>query len=118
MMAAVSTLPANENSYGFEVKWDGMRAIAHCEPGGFWLQTRTLRDITDGFPDRRLRPLVRKTSPLADASLPRGAVFVRPQLVGEFSFAEWTQGRLRQPSFLGLREDKPAADVVRERVSR
>jgi bifunctional non-homologous end joining protein LigD len=68
--------------------------------------------------DRRLRPLVRKTSPFADARLPRGAVFVRPQLVGECSFAEWTsQGRLRQPSFLGLREDKPAADVIRERVS-
>jgi bifunctional non-homologous end joining protein LigD len=312
MMAALAALPADDGSYGFEVKWDGMRAIADCEPRGFWLQTRTLRDITGGFPeldglqselgprnavvdgeivafdtegrpsfqrlqarvhladraqvslaaerqpvmymifdllcldgdslmdmdyrhrraelvglnpsgpawqvpatlegagadvlaesretglegiiakrfdsvyqpghrgrewlkiknvlrqefvvggftagegrrkhsigallvgyhengrldyagkvgtgytdadlamlDRRLRPLVRKTSPFADARLPRGAVFVRPQLVGEFSFAEWTsQGRLRQPSFLGLREDKPAADVVRERVSR
>src|SRR3954447_25050956 len=51
MMAALSALPADEDSYAFEVKWDGMRAIAHCEPGGLWLQTRTLRDITGGFPE-------------------------------------------------------------------
>jgi ATP-dependent DNA ligase len=51
MMAALSALPADEDCYAFEVKWDGMRAIAHCEPGGLWLQTRTLRDITGGFPE-------------------------------------------------------------------
>jgi bifunctional non-homologous end joining protein LigD len=100
----------------------GALLVGYHENGRFVYAGKVGTGYTDAdlaMLDRRLRPLVRKTSPFADASLPRGAVFVRPQLVGEFSFAEWTsQGRLRQPSFLGLREDKPAADVVRERVSR
>ena len=45
-------------------------------------------------------------------------MWVEPRLVGEVSFTEWTSaGRLRHPSFHGLREDKPAGDVVRERPS-
>jgi bifunctional non-homologous end joining protein LigD len=41
---------------------------------------------------------------------------VKPELVAEVAFTEWTaDGRLRHPSFKGLREDKPAAQVVRER---
>jgi bifunctional non-homologous end joining protein LigD len=42
--------------------------------------------------------------------------WVRPALVAEVKFAEWTsKGELRQPVYLGLRTDKPAKDVVRER---
>ncbi len=45
----------------------------------------------------------------------RGAVWVRPRLVAQVRFAEWTsEGRLRQPSFQGLREDKKPRDCVRE----
>ncbi|HVT29526.1 MAG TPA: non-homologous end-joining DNA ligase, partial [Lacipirellulaceae bacterium] len=45
----------------------------------------------------------------------RGVTWVKPKLVGEVEFSEWTSdGRLRQPSFQGLREDKPAEEVVRE----
>ena len=45
----------------------------------------------------------------------RRAHWVRPDLVGEVSFTEWTRdGTLRHPSFQGLREDKRARDVVRE----
>ncbi len=41
---------------------------------------------------------------------------MRPELVAEVEFTEWTQdGRLRHPSFKGIREDKAAAEVVRER---
>jgi bifunctional non-homologous end joining protein LigD len=41
---------------------------------------------------------------------------VKPSLVAEVKFAEWTsKGELRQPVYLGLRSDKPATDVVRER---
>ena len=40
----------------------------------------------------------------------------RPELVAQIGFAEWTSdGRLRQPRFLGLRDDKRPAEVVRER---
>jgi bifunctional non-homologous end joining protein LigD len=45
----------------------------------------------------------------------RGVTWVKPELVGEVEFTEWTSdGHLRHPSFQGLREDKPAKDVVRE----
>jgi bifunctional non-homologous end joining protein LigD len=41
--------------------------------------------------------------------------FVAPELVAEVAFSEWTRdGRLRHPSFLGLRTDKDPGEVVRE----
>jgi bifunctional non-homologous end joining protein LigD len=46
----------------------------------------------------------------------RRAHWVRPELVGEVTFTEWTRdGTLRHPSFEGLREDKPARAIVREK---
>jgi bifunctional non-homologous end joining protein LigD len=64
-----------------------------------------------------LGPLRRDGSPFAPggAKIPRGAVFVEPQLVAEVEFREWTQGgQLRAPSYKGLRDDKPADLVVAE----
>src|SRR4029077_3394824 len=50
-----------------------------------------------------------------DAPRDRAATWVRPRFVVQVAFAEWTaDNRLRHPSFLGLREDKGVADVVRE----
>lgn len=64
----------------------------------------------------RLDRLERETSPLADPPPGRGLHWVRPALVAEIGFTEWTeQGRLRHPRFLGLRADKEASEVVRER---
>ena len=64
-----------------------------------------------------LKPLARGRTPFAGRQPARGAHFVEPTLVCEVEFGEWTRdGRLRHPRFQGLREDKPAADVVRERV--
>jgi bifunctional non-homologous end joining protein LigD len=64
----------------------------------------------------RLRTLEIGESPFADARpIPRGTHWTRPKLVAQVGFAEWTaDGRLRQPRFLGLRDDKHPADVVRE----
>ncbi len=46
----------------------------------------------------------------------REARYVAPKLVCEIEFTEWTpDGRLRHPSFQGLREDKPAAEIGRDR---
>ncbi|MGV1049665.1 MAG: non-homologous end-joining DNA ligase [Solirubrobacterales bacterium] len=51
----------------------------------------------------------------AGSGLPRNARWVEPRLVGEFAFGEWTRdGKLRHPRYLGLRDDKPAGEVVRE----
>lgn len=49
------------------------------------------------------------------AAVMRTVGWVRPELVCQIKFSEWTEdGSLRQPVFLGLRRDKPAKDVVRE----
>lgn len=65
---------------------------------------------------RLLAPLARRTSPFSGRQPAKGAHFVEPQLVCEVEFGEWTRdGRLRHPSYEGLREDKPAVEVVRER---
>jgi bifunctional non-homologous end joining protein LigD len=71
----------------------------------------TLRELSE-----RLAPLVRGTSPFAAGKgIPRAATWVEPELVAQIGFMEWTaDGRLRHPSFLGLRFDKPARGVVRE----
>ncbi|HET9077326.1 MAG TPA: non-homologous end-joining DNA ligase [Acidimicrobiales bacterium] len=78
--------------------------------------------VGTGFDERTLRSLHtrmvalgRETSPFADLAHQRGAHWVRPELVAEVAFTEWTRdGRLRHPSFLGLRPDKEPGQVVRE----
>jgi bifunctional non-homologous end joining protein LigD len=70
----------------------------------------TLRDLS-----ARLAPLRREASPVADAVREPHATWVEPQLVAQVGFSEWTRdGKLRHPRFLGLRDDKPASEVVRE----
>ena len=67
---------------------------------------------------RRLTALEQPKSPFKQARIPgiTRVHWVRPELVGEVEFTEWTSdGRLRHPSFQGLREDKSPRDVVRER---
>ena len=56
--------------------------------------------------------------PFGRGALPRSGVhWVRPELVGQVGFSEWTTaGQLRHPRFLGLRRDKDAAAVSRERA--
>jgi DNA ligase D-like protein (predicted ligase) len=68
----------------------------------------------------RLRKLETSKSPFVDARpIPRGTHWTRPELVAQIGFAEWTaDGRLRQPRFLGLRDDKDPAEVVKEQASR
>jgi bifunctional non-homologous end joining protein LigD len=56
---------------------------------------------------RRLRPLARKTSAFASPPREKGAVSVAPRLVAQVAFQEWTaDAKLRQPVYLGLRDDK------------
>jgi bifunctional non-homologous end joining protein LigD len=62
---------------------------------------------------RKLSPLRRSTSPFVDAPRSAGvATWVKPLLVAQVRYNEMTEaGILRQPSFLGLRDDKAARDV-------
>ena len=68
----------------------------------------------------RLRPLRRDTSPFREVpKMPKvrksDVIWVEPKLIAQVEFAEWTHdGRLRSPSYKGLREDKTATDVRRE----
>jgi bifunctional non-homologous end joining protein LigD len=48
-------LPIDESGWTFEMKWDGIRALAYCDGGQLRLETRTLRDVTVSWPE--LRPL-------------------------------------------------------------
>lgn len=93
---------------------------------GYYDQTGGLRyagKVGTGFNERTLREIHDALSELAVDESPfaervperRGVHWARPELVGEVSFTEWTSdGRLRHPSFKGLRTDKDARTVVRE----
>jgi len=82
--------------------------------------------VGTGFDDATLQELrarfdglERRAPPVVDppkGARARGVHWIDPRLVAEVSFTQWTKdGRLRHPVFKGLREDKPAKDVVRER---
>ena len=64
----------------------------------------------------RLDALAIATTPFTRAvGLPRAAHWVRPELVVQVAFMEWTRhGKLRHPRLIGMRDDKAARDVVRE----
>ena len=51
MMARTGTLPRDDEHWAFEVKWDGVRAICHSEPGRMRLHSRNLLDITPRYPE-------------------------------------------------------------------
>lgn len=88
---------------------DGFVFAGHVGTG---FTERALADMS-----RRLAPLHRNTSPY-DTPVPRadakGAQWVEPVLVGTVAYTEWTSdGRLRHPSWKGLREDIEASEVTR-----
>ena len=89
-------------------------ALRYAGKVGTGFKRDTLRDLSE-----RLARLVREGSPFApEKGIPRAATWVEPELVAQIAFMEWTSdGRLRHPSFLGLRADKRARDVVRESPS-
>ena len=96
---------------------------------GYYDESGTLRyagKVGTGFDQHtlkelgaRLRELEQDGSPFEPFKpIPPGTHWVGPELVAQIGFAEWTRdGRLRHPRYLGLRDDKPARDVVRERPS-
>lgn len=86
-------------------------ALVYAGKVGTGYDEATLRDL-----GARLRRLARSSSPFDRGRPPeRGTHWVQPKLVAQFGFTEWTRdGKLRHPRYLGLRNDKPAREVVRE----
>ncbi|HNM84586.1 MAG TPA: ATP-dependent DNA ligase [Mycobacterium sp.] len=81
--------------------------------------------VGTGFTEKELTKLKGTLAPLETSESPfnkrlsrldaKNVTFVRPELVGEVRYGEWTgDGHLRHPSWRGLRPDKAPADVVRE----
>jgi len=89
-------------------------ALVYAGKVGTGYDDATLRQL-----GARLRRLARARSPFARGDPPsRGTHWVQPKLVAQIGFTEWTRdGKLRHPRFLGLRDDKPARAVVRERAA-
>jgi len=83
----------------------GLEYVGHVGTG---FSSATLAMLTT-----RLGPLVRSTSPFT--TVPERATWVDPALVVDVEFTDWTpDGKLRHPSYKGIREDLLAEDVVRE----
>jgi len=67
---------------------------------------------------QKFQPLVRRQPALADPPREEGAVFLAPRLIAQISFQEWTADKkLRQPVFLGLRDDKRPQEVLLPEMS-
>lgn len=78
--------------------------------------------VGTGYDDKTLKMLHEKMKPLERNDPPfdenpgyKNATWLKPELVGEFRFTQWTgDNKLRHPSFLGLRDDKKAGEVRKE----
>jgi bifunctional non-homologous end joining protein LigD len=92
--------------------------------GSAW---RYIGHVGTGFTHATLRQLHERLLPLRTDRSPflkrvtneATTTWVKPKLVAEVKFTEWTaDGEMRHPAFLGLREDKRAEEVVREKETR
>lgn len=89
---------------------DPDRGFLYSGKVGTGFDSATLRLMAE-----KLRAIEVDTSPFKNPPKMRGVHWVAPKLVAEVEFTAWTRGgNLRHPSFMGLREDKPAAQIVRE----
>src|SRR5579864_71412 len=89
--------------------YDGHR-LRYAGKVGTGFDRRTLELLAGELAERE-----RAGSPFDEGGAPGDAHWVEPELVAEIGFAEWTRdGKLRQPRYQGLRDDKPAREVVRE----
>ena len=62
---------------------------------------------------QKFKPLVQSKPPFVDPPREKGVTYLKPKLVAQISFQEWTADRkLRQPVFLGLRDDKRPEEVL------
>jgi bifunctional non-homologous end joining protein LigD len=88
------------------------RKLSYAGKVGTGFDTKMIHDLSD-----RMRPMDVDEPPVeVPRSARRGSHWIEPKLVGEVAYTEFTAGgTLRHPSFIALREDKPAREVVLEK---
>ena len=93
----------------------GSKEIAYCGKVGTGFNNRKLKEIAGqlGKLQRKTRPALVHTEELPAA---RDIHWVRPALVCEVEFSQWTRANIiRHAVFVSLRDDKPASDIIREK---
>jgi bifunctional non-homologous end joining protein LigD len=98
--------------------YPGALLVGHYRDGKFIYAGKVGTGFTDATLEklnRMLEPLAADKNPFDAGKPPRNAHFVKPKVVADFEFVEWTRGgQLRAPAFKGFRDDKKAKEVVRE----
>lgn len=97
----------------------GALLIGYFQKGALMFAGRVGTGFTDAFLEefrKQMEQHKRRTCPFDHyEDRETGVTWITPKFVGEVGFTEWTPaGKLRHPRFLGLRNDKPAREVVRE----
>jgi bifunctional non-homologous end joining protein LigD len=92
MLARAGALPKDDHRWAYEIKWDGVRAIAYYQPGELRLESRNLKDITDRYPE-----LLRISSALGSHSAVLDGEIVAFDAAGRPSFAALQQ-RMHAPT--------------------
>ncbi len=92
--------------------YDADHELVYAGKVGTGFSAKTLHSLHDRLATLELAEPAFRKGPLPGR---RGVHWVRPELVAQIGFTEWTRsGELRHPRFTGLRDDKDPADVVRE----
>lgn len=109
MLATLGDLPTAEEGWAYELKWDGVRAVAHCDSGHLRLHSRTGREITATYPE--VRPLAAELG-MAQAVLDGELVAFTPHGRPDF---QRLQGRMNLSSEAVVRRrvaDTPVTYVI------